>query len=88
MKEDVQIALYFLAVQKKYGELPVQTGHVYVKPSIEELKLVDIEENKIQSVVDNIKKAIADIMAEDFEVKGKPDCYFCDFKGICEWYKN
>jgi DNA helicase-2/ATP-dependent DNA helicase PcrA len=72
-------------VQKKYGKLPVQAGHMYVKPGVEELKLVNIEEDNIQSVVDNIKKAVADIMAEDFEVKSKPNCYFCDFKGICEW---
>lgn len=88
LKEDVQIALYCLAVKEKYGKLPTQAGHLYVNPDVEELRLVDISEKDVEAVTERIKKAVADIMKEEFEVKEEPNCYFCDYKGICEWWNK
>jgi DNA helicase II / ATP-dependent DNA helicase PcrA len=85
LKEDVQIALYCLAVKEKHGKLPIQAGHLYVNPEVKELRLVDISEKDVEDVVKRIKKVVADIMKEDFEVKEEPNCYFCDYKGICKW---
>ncbi|MDD4247741.1 MAG: PD-(D/E)XK nuclease family protein, partial [Methanosarcina sp.] len=85
LKEDVQIALYCLAVKEKHGKLPTQAGHLYVNPEVKELRLVDISEKDVEAVVVRIKKAVADIMKEDFEIKEEPNCYFCDYKGICGW---
>lgn len=88
MREDVQLALYCLAVKKKYGQLPVQAGHLYVHPDAAELRLVDVSEENIVGVVENIRETVEAIFREDFEVTGKPGCRFCDYKGICEWYKG
>ena len=42
----------------------------------------------IETVVERIKKAVASIKEEDFEIKGEPNCFFCDYKGICNWYNR
>jgi len=84
LKEDVQIALYCMAVKEKYGKLPVQAGHMYVHPDIAELRLVDGSEEGVEAVVGRIKKIVGRIMKEDFEVKDKPNCRFCDYQGICK----
>lgn len=84
LKEDIQIALYCMAVKEKYGKLPVQAGHMYVHPDIAELRLVDGSEEGVEAVVGRIKKIVGRIMKEDFEVKEEPNCRFCDYKGICK----
>lgn len=88
LKEDVQIALYCLAVREKYGKLPVKAGHMYVHPNVAKLNLIDIEVTKVNVVLEKIKEAVARILNEDFELKVRPNCYSCDYKGICERYKN
>ncbi|MDA0525416.1 UvrD-helicase domain-containing protein [Methanococcoides alaskense] len=85
LKEDVQIALYCLAVKEKYGKLPVQAGHLYVNPNVQELRLVDVVEEEVEAVVGRIKETVNSIMDEDFEVKDKPNCYWCNYGGICSW---
>ncbi|OPY25584.1 MAG: PD-(D/E)XK nuclease superfamily protein [Methanomethylovorans sp. PtaU1.Bin073] len=84
LKEDVQIALYCLAVKEKYGKLPVKAGHMYVHPNVAKLNLIDIEATNVDAVLEKVKEAVAGILDEDFELKGQPNCYFCDYKGICE----
>ena len=88
MQQDVQLALYCLAVKKKYGKLPVRAGHLYVHPDAAELRLVDVNEENIAGVFEGIMETVKAIFSEDFEVTGKPVCRFCDYKGICEWYKE
>jgi DNA helicase-2/ATP-dependent DNA helicase PcrA len=85
MKEDVQLALYALAVREKYGKLPVQAGHFYVHPDLAELRMVDVDEKEIEAVVMRIKEAVEGILAEDFEVYEQPGCYYCDYGAVCEW---
>lgn len=85
MKQYVQLALYCLAVKEKYGKLPVQAGHFYVHPEKAELRLVDVVENEVESVVERVKEAFVGILDEDFEVVGKTNCWFCDYGAVCEW---
>jgi len=84
LKEDVQIALYCMAVKEKYGKLPIQAGHMYVNPDIAELKLVDVNKVGVTAVAKRIRKIIDRIMGDDFEVTEEPNCRLCDYKGICE----
>jgi DNA helicase-2/ATP-dependent DNA helicase PcrA len=84
MKEDVQMALYCLAVREKYGKLPMKAGHMYVHPELAELRLVDVSEDSVGKVVERIKEMVGRILSEDFEIRGKPNCLVCDYKGICE----
>ncbi len=84
LKEDVQIALYCLAVKGKCGKLPIKAGHMYVHPDIAEMKLVDVLESNVATVLDKVKEAIVRILNEDFELKAQPNCYNCDYKRICE----
>ena len=84
MKEDVQLALYCLAVKEKYGKLPVQAGHFYVHPELSEMRLVDVVEKEVDAVVDRVKETAAGILSEDFEVVKQPNCRFCDYGEICE----
>jgi len=88
LKEDVQIALYCIAVKEKYGKLPVQAGHMYVNPDVAELRLVDVSEEGVKDVAGRIKEMVSRIIGEDFEVREEPNCRFCDYKGICEWQKE
>jgi DNA helicase-2/ATP-dependent DNA helicase PcrA len=87
MKEDVQLALYSLAVKEKYGKLPVQVGHFYVHPELAELRLVDVDEKTVKAVVARIKKAVVGILSEDFEIYEQPECRYCDYGAVCEWRK-
>lgn len=84
LKEDVQIAVYCLAVKEKYGKLPMEAGHMYVNPDIAELRLVDVSEEGVETVVGRIKEMVGRIKGEDFEVREEPNCRFCDYKGICD----
>lgn len=85
IKEDVQLALYCLAVKEKYGKLPVQAGHFYVHPDNAKMVLVDVVEKEVNVVVDKVKEAVIGIMNEDFEVVEDPNCRFCDYGAVCEW---
>ncbi|ADE36565.1 ATP-dependent helicase [Methanohalophilus mahii] len=88
MPEDVQLALYCQAVRERYGKYPVKAGLMYVNPNIRDLRLMDVNQSQINSVLDGVREIVADIKAEDFEIREEPNCYFCDYKGICEWYNH
>jgi DNA helicase-2/ATP-dependent DNA helicase PcrA len=84
LKEDIQIAVYCLAVKGKYGKLPVQAGHMYVNPDVAELRLVDVSEESVEAVAGRIKEIVGLIREEDFEAGQESNCRFCDYKGICK----
>lgn len=81
LKDDVQLALYCLAVKEMYGKLPVKAGLLYVNPEVQELRMMDVDKKRINAVV-------ARVLKDEFEVDGEPNCYYCDFKGICEWWEG
>ncbi len=85
LNEDVQMALYCLAVKEKYDKLPIKAGHMYVHPDNAELRLVDVSEENVAKVLDRVREIVSRILAEDFEVTGNPNCRFCDYKGICSF---
>ncbi len=86
LSEDVQIALYCMAVKEKYGSLPIQAGHMYVNPDVAKLRLVDVSEEGVEAVIGRVREIVGRIMDEDFEVREEPNCRFCDYKGICEFH--
>ncbi|MFW6002667.1 MAG: PD-(D/E)XK nuclease family protein, partial [archaeon] len=59
-----------------------------VNLNVHDLRLTDVKEVQINSVLDGVRDIVAEIRAEDFEIKEEPNCYFCDYKGICEWYNK
>ncbi|SFM80755.1 ATP-dependent helicase [Methanolobus profundi] len=85
MKEDVQLALYCLAVKEKYGKLPMQAGHFYVHPDKAKMVLVDVAVKEVDAVVARVKEVVKGILREDFEVLEDPECRYCDFGAVCEW---
>ncbi|KXS40901.1 MAG: DNA helicase II / ATP-dependent DNA helicase PcrA [Methanohalophilus sp. T328-1] len=52
MPEDVQLALYCQAVRERYGKYPIKAGLMYVNPKIRDLRLMDVDEAQINSVLD------------------------------------
>ncbi|MBP1908575.1 ATP-dependent helicase [Methanolobus bombayensis] len=87
LSEDIQIALYCLAVKEKYGRLPVQAGHMYVNPDVAEMRLIDVSEEGVEAVVERVREIVDRILIEDFEVREEPNCRFCDYKGICGFHE-
>jgi DNA helicase-2/ATP-dependent DNA helicase PcrA len=59
---------------------------MYVNPDIAELRLVDVSKRGVEAVVERVREMAGRILSEDFEVREEPNCYFCDYKGICERY--
>lgn len=56
IKEYLDCSLCF-----KYNHIlniPTQTGHLYVNPKVEELRLVDISEKDVEAVIERIKKRL------------------------------
>lgn len=84
LKKDLQIALYCMAVKEKYGKLPVQAGHMYVNPELAELRLVDVSEEGVEAVAGRVREIVGRVLEEDFDIKEETNCWFCDYKGICE----
>ncbi|WP_256360046.1 hypothetical protein [Methanococcoides sp. NM1] len=42
--------------------------------------MIDVDEERIDAV-------FAKGLKDHFEVGGETNCYFCYFKGICEWWE-
>ena len=87
IKDDPQMNLYALAVQKLYEKLPEKTSLFYLK----ENKVLDNEIktdnlNKVKSTLENVVKSILD---EDFQARPvKGACFNCSFKGICDFVES
>jgi len=91
LRENLQMNVYALAVKKHFSQAPTKIIHYYPKPKTHEngkvvearitSEMLEETENKIKEIIDTITK-------EKFEVKEKPNCMFCDYKGICGWFKE
>ncbi|MDD4498746.1 MAG: ATP-dependent DNA helicase, partial [Methanosarcinaceae archaeon] len=88
LEEDLQLALYCEAVRKKYGKFPVKAGHMYVHPDLEKVLVFPVDPAKVEEVLEKIKETVEVISEEDFKVRAEPNCYYCDYKGICEHYNK
>jgi DNA helicase-2/ATP-dependent DNA helicase PcrA len=84
IKEDTQMNVYALAVQKLYEKLPEKTSLFYLKENRvldNEIKTDNL--NKVKSTLENVVKSILD---EDFQAKPvKGACFNCSFKEICDF---
>ena len=83
IKEDPQMNIYALGVEKQYGEFPVNASLFYLKHD----KIVDnpIEEPQVKSVKEEIGNTVKSILNEDFEATpGYQVCRNCEYWSICD----
>ena len=83
IKEDPQMNIYALGVEKQYGEFPVNASLFYLKHD----KIVDnpIEEPQVKSVKEEIGNTVKSILSEDFEATpGYQVCRNCEYWSICD----
>jgi DNA helicase-2/ATP-dependent DNA helicase PcrA len=86
MAEDVQMALYAMAVFEKYGKYPVKMGQLYVNPDVSKDVIIDVNPANIENIKENVISNVKKIMDEEFTVINTPKmCYYCDYKDICEY---
>jgi len=87
IKEDPQMNVYALAVQKTYGKLPEKTSLLYLK----ENKVLDnvIKLDNLNKVKNTLEKVTESILKEDFEARPvKGACFSCSFKSICDFVES
>ena len=83
IKEDPQMNIYALGVEKQYGELPEKASLFYLKHD----KMVDneIEKSQVESVKENIGGIVKSILNEEFEATpGYQICRNCEYWSICD----
>ena len=84
IKEDTQMNVYAMAVEKIYGQLPEKTSLFYLK----EGKMLEnvIKTDNLERVKANLEQVTQSILAEDFEARPeKGACRNCAFKSICDF---
>ena len=87
IKEDTQMNVYAMAVEKIYGQLPEKTSLFYLK----EGKMLEnvIKTDNLERVKAKLDHVTQSILAEDFEARPeKGACYNCAFKSICDFVEN
>lgn len=87
IKEDTQMNVYALAVQKTYGKLPEKTSLLYLK----ENKVLDnvIKLDNLNKVKNTLEKVTESILKEDFEARPvKGACFRCSFRSICDFVES
>ena len=84
IKEDTQMNVYAMAVEKIYGQLPEKTSLFYLK----EGKMLEnvIKTDNLERVKAKLDLVTQSILAEDFEARPeKGACFKCAFKSICDF---
>lgn len=87
IKEDTQLNLYALAVQKMYEKLPEKTSLFYLKKE----KMLDniIKTDNIEAVKTKLSGITKAILSEDFEARPeKGACFNCQFRSICDYVES
>jgi len=87
IKEDPQMNVYALAVQKTYGKLPEKTSLLYLK----ENKVLDnvVKLDNLNKVKSTLEKVTESILKEDFEARPvKGACFSCSFRSICDFVES
>ncbi|MBI5146417.1 MAG: ATP-dependent helicase [Thaumarchaeota archaeon] len=83
IREDPQMNIYALGVEKLYGEQPQKTTLFYLKHD----KIVDnpIEKQQVEKVMQAIDEKVKSILNEEFEATPSyQTCRMCDFWSICD----
>jgi len=87
IKEDTQMNVYAMAVEKIYGQLPEKTSLFYLK----EGKMLEnvIKTDNLERVKAKLDQVTQSILAEDFEARPeKRACFNCAFKSICDFVES
>ena len=83
IREDFQMNIYALGVEKVYGKLPKKASLFYIKKD----KFVEyiIDREQVEHVKSIIEEKVQSILEERFEPKPNYNtCKNCDFKPICD----
>jgi DNA helicase-2/ATP-dependent DNA helicase PcrA len=83
IREDFQMNIYALGVEKIYGKLPKKASLFYIKKD----KFVEyiIDREQVEMVKSVIEEKVNSILNEEFEPTPKyQTCKWCDFQPICD----
>jgi DNA helicase-2/ATP-dependent DNA helicase PcrA len=83
VKEQIQLNLYCLAIQERFGKLPERTSFFFLKDN----KVVDYrpDEESIDAFREKLSGMIDAVCAEEFAATPSYSaCRFCDFGSLCE----
>ena len=83
IREDYQMNIYALGVEKVYGKLPTKASLFYIKK--EKFVSYEIDAEQVELVRNIIESKVQSILAEEFEpTPGFSTCKWCDYKPICD----
>ena len=83
IREDYQMNVYALGVEKVYGKLPKKASLFYIKK--EKFVTYEIDAEQVESVRNTIESKVKSILAEEFEpTPGFSTCKWCDYTPICD----
>ncbi|MDF2423591.1 MAG: PD-(D/E)XK nuclease family protein, partial [Nitrosopumilus sp.] len=83
IREDYQMNVYALGVEKVYGKLPKKASLFYIKK--EKFVTYEIDAEQVESVRNTIESKVKSILAEEFEpTPGFSTCNWCDYTPICD----
>ncbi len=86
IKSDLQLPLYSIFVEEKFGYKVVEAKYIFVEASVE--VSVDIGEKRREKSKERLYEIIEKIKGRDF--KATPDmfkCSYCDYNSVCEFAK-
>lgn len=87
MKQDLQLPIYSLAVQKVFGKIVQKVGRIYLKTLNEAFaKFEDYEIEESKELVQKLGEKI--IEDEVFEPKESALCNYCDYRTLCPKMQN
>lgn len=82
-REDTQMNMYALAVEKLYDRLPITTSLLYLRK--ENKVTYEVTKDSVQEPLRRIELTISNILEERFEATPSSfTCKHCDYKSICE----
>ena len=83
IKDDIQMNMYALGVEKLYGKLPARASLFYMKD--DKIIPYDIEPIQINKFAKSLGQTIDAIFGEKFPASPKyQKCKFCEYRGICD----
>ncbi len=83
IREDFQMNIYALGVEKIYGKLPKKASLFYIKK--EKVIQYEIDAKQVESVKSVIEEKVQQILKEEFEpTPAYKTCNWCDYQPICD----
>ena len=83
IREDFQMNIYALGVEKMYGKLPKKASLFYIKK--EKVIQYEIDAKQVELVKSIIEEKVQQILKEEFEpTPSYKTCNWCDYQPICD----